>query len=106
MADEERWFEKLEPEETAFIRRFVLASGSLKEMAEQYGVSYPTIRARLDGLIAKMRTDVKAKPDTHLRRTVRALVEEGALDLPEARRLLEAGARDLKTANYPKGGEK
>ena len=33
------WMEVLEDEDVAFIRRFVLASGSLKEMAAQYGVS-------------------------------------------------------------------
>ena len=38
------WMEALEDEDVTFIRRFVLASGSLKEMAAQYGVSYPTDR--------------------------------------------------------------
>ena len=39
----------------AFIRRFLLASGSLKEVAGEYGVSYPTVRLRLDRLIQKIR---------------------------------------------------
>lgn len=37
-----------------FIVRFVRASGSLKEMAKLEGSSYPTIRARLDDLIARL----------------------------------------------------
>jgi len=107
MADERRWTEGLEPEELNFVRRFVLASGSLKEMAEEYGVSYPTIRARLDALIAKMRSTLKEQQVTELRRTVRRMVEDGELDLPEARKLLAAGAKDLKNlqAKQEKGDE-
>ena len=33
---------------------FVLSSGSLKEMAKLYRVSYPTVRNRLDELIAQL----------------------------------------------------
>ena len=35
-----------------FVRKFVLTSGSLKEIPKEYGVSYPTIRLRLDKLIS------------------------------------------------------
>lgn len=93
---EDRWTDILEPEELVFVRRFVLASGSLKEMAEEYGVSYPTIRLRLDDLIAKIRRSVKEKPVTELRRVVRQMVEDGELDLPEARKILAAGQKDMK----------
>ena len=33
---------------------FVLSSGSLKEMALRYRVSYPTVRNRLDELIERL----------------------------------------------------
>ena len=69
---------------------------SLKEMAEEYGVSYPTIRQRLDGLIEKLRRATKEKPVSELRRVVRQMVENGELDLPDARKLLSAGAKDVK----------
>jgi hypothetical protein len=95
---EERWTELLEADELTFVRRFVLASGSLKEMAQEYGVSYPTIRQRLDELIEKIRRGTKEKPVSELRRVVRQMVEDGELDLPEARRILNAGAKDLKDA--------
>ena len=49
------WMSELEEEDMAFIRRFILASGSLKEVAGEYGVSYPTVRLRLDRLIQKIR---------------------------------------------------
>ena len=38
------WMADLEEEDLAFIKRFLLASGSLKEIAKQYGVTYPTVR--------------------------------------------------------------
>ena len=53
------WMASLEDEDAAFIKRFVLASGSLKETAAQYGVSYPTVRLRLDRLIQKIRLTAK-----------------------------------------------
>ena len=57
------WMTGLEEEDVAFIRRFLLSSGSLKEMATQYGVSYPTVRLRLDRLIQKIRLSEAADLD-------------------------------------------
>lgn len=44
----------LSPEDQDFVCSFVKASGSLKEMASQMQVSYPTVRNRLDDVIAKL----------------------------------------------------
>lgn len=53
-------------EHQRFIEIFVLASGSLKEIAAQTGVSYPTVRARLDRIIADLRQRIagSAKAET------------------------------------------
>jgi hypothetical protein len=48
------WMSSLEDEDLIFIKKFLQASGSLKEIANQYGVTYPTVRLRLDRLIAKI----------------------------------------------------
>ncbi|MCL2002513.1 MAG: DUF2089 domain-containing protein [Oscillospiraceae bacterium] len=58
------WMASLEDEDVAFIKRFLLSSGSLKEMARQYGVTYPTVRLRLDKLIQKIQIseDVSNEP--------------------------------------------
>ncbi|GAB5402165.1 MAG: hypothetical protein Aurels2KO_03960 [Aureliella sp.] len=45
----------LPTEHQRFIEMFVLASGSLKEIAKQTGVSYPTVRSRLDRIITELR---------------------------------------------------
>ena len=49
------WMAELEEEDLTFIKKFILSSGSLKEVAALYGVSYPTVRLRLDKLIQKIR---------------------------------------------------
>ena len=48
------WMMNLEDEDVSFIKKFLQASGSLKEVAKQYGVTYPTVRLRLDRLIQKI----------------------------------------------------
>ena len=49
-----QWMLALEPEDAAFLKNFVLKSGSLKDIARLYQVSYPTVRLRLDKLIQKI----------------------------------------------------
>jgi hypothetical protein len=46
---------RLPVEHQRFIEMFVLASGNLKAIAEQAGVSYPTVRSRLDKIIEALR---------------------------------------------------
>jgi hypothetical protein len=54
---------RLPREDQDFIIRLIEASGSLKEMARVYGLSYPTIRNRLDSLIDKI-AQIKTNTDT------------------------------------------
>lgn len=49
------------PDDQEFLIQFVKASGSLKEMARILGVSYPTVRNRLDAIIDKLRQDEPAR---------------------------------------------
>ncbi len=49
------WLLSLEKEDVEFIKNFVINSGSLKEIAKYYNVSYPTVRIRLDKLINKIK---------------------------------------------------
>lgn len=48
------WMMNLEDEDVTFIKNFIMASGSLKEIASQYKVTYPTVRLRLDKIIQKI----------------------------------------------------
>ena len=50
-------------EHQRFIEMFVLAGGNLKDMAEHVGVSYPTLRSRLDKVIESLRVEIgKTRP--------------------------------------------
>ncbi len=86
----EMWIDGLSDEDLAFIRRFVLASGSLKELAEGYGISYPTVRLRLDRLIEKIRVLEDHEIASDFERTLRALHAEGRIAPDAFRRLLDA----------------
>ncbi|PPL04419.1 DUF2089 family protein [Parapedobacter indicus] len=46
---------QLTAEDQEFILQFFLSSGSLKEMSVQTGKSYPTVRNRLDDMIAHIK---------------------------------------------------
>jgi len=55
---------RLEGEEQLLAVNFLKASGSLKELARQYGVSYPTVRNRLDALIDRLSSLGKSSAET------------------------------------------
>ncbi|MEO2019523.1 MAG: DUF2089 family protein [Fuerstiella sp.] len=61
-------------EHQRFIEMFVLASGSLKEIAQQTGVSYPTVRSRLNRIIEELRTRI-ASPDSKNSETILDVME-------------------------------
>ena len=81
------WMANLEDEDAAFIKKFVLASGSLKEMAGLYGVSYPTMRLRLDRLIQKIRIAETEEADPYVA-LVKRLAMDDKLDFGTAKLLL------------------
>lgn len=58
------WMVNLDDEDVSFIKKFILASGSLKEIAKEYKVTYPTVRLRLDKLIQKIQIneDISNEP--------------------------------------------
>jgi hypothetical protein len=84
------WIQRLGEEDRAFVKRFILASGSLKELASAYGISYPTVRLRLDRLIAKIKVFEDERFPAEFERLVRARYAEGRLDKEMFRELLEA----------------
>lgn len=81
------WMAGLEEEDVAFIKKFILASGSLKEMAGQYGVTYPTVRLRLDRLIQKIRLTENTAADPYIA-TIKRLAMNEKLDLDTAKVLI------------------
>ena len=81
------WLADLEDEDAAFIKKFVLASGSLKEVAALYGVSYPTVRLRLDRLIQKIKISETAEAAPYVS-LVKRLAVDDKLDFDTAKILI------------------
>ena len=88
--------ELLNESERDFVLRMVMASGSLKDLAKHYGVSYPTIRARLDRLIEKLAAEAKV-PGDPMAGLLGDLVEAGQLASTAARRILDLHRKHLES---------
>jgi len=91
------WMVNLEDEDVAFIKNFLLASGSLKEMAIKYSVTYPTVRLRLDKLIQKINIAEDAKNEPYIALVKRLIVNDkldfdtGKLLISEYKKIRERG---------------
>lgn len=82
-------FQRLQPTEQDLLLEFVLLSGSLKALAKSYGVSYPTIRARLDRLIERLEQLRDGGGQDPLANKLADLVETGSITPAAARELLQ-----------------
>jgi hypothetical protein len=92
------WLAHLEDEDHQFLKRFVLSSGSLKELAAAYDVSYPTIRLRLDQLIDRIKALDASPPSDAFDARVRKLVAHGELSSTLAKDLLRVHNTVVKGA--------
>lgn len=81
------WMSGLEDEDLVFIKKFILASGSLKEVAGQYGVTYPTVRLRLDRLIQKIQLAEHTAEEPYIA-LVKRLAVNDRLDFDTAKLLI------------------
>ena len=81
------WLSNLDDEDLSFIKKFLLASGSLKEMARQYEVTYPTVRLRLDRLIQKIRISDETEGEPYIALIKRLAINE-KLDFDTAKLLI------------------
>ena len=83
-----QWILALEQEDVTFLKNFVLKSGSLKEIAKLYEVSYPTVRLRLDKLIQKIEKR-KQKEDEPFSTFIKGLAVDSRIDLETAKIIIE-----------------
>lgn len=81
------WIVNLDDEDVSFIKRFLLASGSLKEMARQYEVTYPTVRLRLDRLIQKIQINDNTESEPYIA-LIKRLAINDKLDFDTAKLLI------------------
>lgn len=83
-----QWILALEQEDATFLKNFVLKSGSLKEIAKIYGVTYPTVRLRLDKLIQKIEVSDQ-KEEEPFTTFVKGLAVDSRIDLETAKIIIE-----------------
>lgn len=81
------WMENLEDEDLNFIKNFLLYSGSLKEMANHYKVTYPTVRLRLDKLIQKVQMADDSANEPYIK-LIKKLALNDKLDFETAKLLI------------------
>jgi len=81
------WLAHLEEEDVNFIKKFLLASGSLKEIAREYKVTYPTVRLRLDRLIQKIKINEQMSEAPYIS-LIKQLAVKEKLDFDTAKILI------------------
>jgi hypothetical protein len=72
-----------------FISAFVISHGSIKDMERLFGISYPTVKARLDKLAGQLKmveSVVPSVPEEH--EDVLGRIEKGEISVDEALRRL------------------
>ena len=84
-------FCKLSPESTRLLLTFVQCRGNVKEMERELGISYWTVRRRVDELIAEL--GVEARPDGAVDTTAQEMsildqVSQGTMDAEQAAEIL------------------
>ena len=87
------WILALDDEDLKFAKNFILASGSLKEIANLYGVTYPTVRLRLDRLIQKISLSESAETDPYIMR----LAINEKIDYETAKLLISAYRKEKES---------
>lgn len=86
-------FCKLSEENLEFLRSFIRCRGVIKDVEKDLGISYPTVRGRLDRLIAELGYgEVPAKSRDEMRYDVLEAVKEGKISSKEA----VAALRDIR----------
>ncbi len=101
-------FSRLTQEQLYFVLTFVRCEGRFNRMEEELELSYPTLRSRLDELIRAMGFEPPREeppagppaPSPEERQHILDLLQQGEIDVEEARRRLMGGA-PVETSPLP-----
>lgn len=77
-------FDYLSDEELYFTETFIRCRGNIKEVEKELGISYPTVRAKLDGVIKKLGYEAGAEEQTRKREEVLKALENGEITAQQA----------------------
>ena len=83
-------FCSLPPEQLKFLELFLRCRGNMRDVERSLGLSYPTVRARLDAVLASLGfTAPEPVPSDGQRREIIEALDAGQLSTEEAIALLE-----------------
>ena len=85
-------FANLTEDERNFVELFVVCRGNIKEVEKRLGISYPTVRNKLDSIVAKLEHSIqKVDPETRKKRRLDILdsIRKGDISAQEGAALLE-----------------
>jgi hypothetical protein len=85
-------FCQLPPEDLRFLRTFLRCRGNIKDVERELGISYPTVRGRLDSLLEKLGYQkVVPKMGKQEKLEILAKLERGEISPEEALKALKDG---------------
>ena len=89
-------FSKLSPDNLSFAELFIQLRGNIKDMEREMGISYPTVRGRLNEVIRELGFDVVEAEtvgieDTHTeeRRIILTQLKQGKINVSDAVEMLK-----------------
>ncbi|NLC03537.1 MAG: DUF2089 domain-containing protein [Tissierellia bacterium] len=82
-------FCKLTGEEKQFIEIFIKSRGSIKEIERELGISYPTVKGKLDSLIKSLGYDEKEQTSSISRKEILDMLNRGEITSEEAVKLIQ-----------------
>lgn len=77
-------------EQLHFIEIFLKCRGNIKEVEKELGISYPTVRGKLDEIISDLGYSSQKKPEVDKKKIV-SLLEKGEITAEKAIQLLKEG---------------
>ncbi len=91
-------FAKLSPEHMTFLETFLRCRGVIRDMEAALGISYPTVRSRLDALLIALDLDTPAGPvqpapvvdAAARRREILKDISEGRIDPDEGLKAIQS----------------
>ncbi|ACL69444.1 DUF2089 domain-containing protein [Halothermothrix orenii] len=87
-------FSRLDPDQLHFVEVFIKCRGNIKEVERELGISYPTVRNKLDNVIQDLGYDIKDSSEeetTRKRKEILDSLEKGEISAKEAIELLQKG---------------
>lgn len=90
-------FQRLDDEDKEFIELFLQKRGSIKDVGEEIGISYPTVRNRIDRIVGKLGGTVDKKAG---RIDILNMLDNGEITAEKAKSLLEELKDEWWKTNY------